>query len=140
MSTRYTFVNSEKKEDAEKLAKILTGIRDHCDAELAKAESEAPLMEEVIEDIQLRLRQAIQNCEPWYKDDKDDIGTYHVQGFSWASHNGFRSLSDIQAFLDSHPDWHIEDEYGTAVSLENFEKLVSGKTYAVRLPSSAAVK
>lgn len=140
MSTRYTFVNSKKREEAEKLGKVLTGIRDYCNAELAKAEIESPMMSDTIEDIKHLLGRALQNCNPWYKENEDDIGTFHSRGFSWAVYNGYQGLDDVREFLDTHPGFHIEDEYGTKVSLDNFISLVSGNACPISLPGEASTR
>jgi len=140
MSTGYTLVNSKKKDDAQKLAKVLSDIQEHCRLELNKAEKEAPLMSDIIEDIRLQLRRALQNCSPWYREDEYSIGTNHGSGFDWAIHNCFRGVEDVRAFLDGHPDYHIEDEYGSEVSLENFAALVSGNACAISLPREVSGK
>lgn len=140
MSTKYTFVNSKKCEEAEKLAKVLTGIQEHCNVELAKAERESPMMSDTIEDIKHQLRRALQNCDPWYKEDEDDIGTFHSRGFSWAVYNGYQGEDDVRAFLDTHPGFHIEDEYGNKVSLDYFMSLVSGNACPISFPGEASTK
>lgn len=120
MSTGYRFVNNQRKEEAGKLSEILAGIKEHYTSELGKAKETLPLMEGAIEDIEFALRGAILNCSPEYVSDEDVIGRSSGKEFHWRVDNGFNGMEDVRQFQKDHPDYHIEDEYGTEIAMKDF--------------------
>ena len=124
MSTEYRFVNNQRKDEAGKLSKILAGIKEHYVSGLGKAKEALPLMEGAIEDIEFALRGAILNCSPEYVADEDVIGRSSGRDFHWRADNGFRGMEDVRQLQKDHPDYHVEDEYGTEIALKDLRAIV----------------
>lgn len=120
MSTEYRFVNNQRKDEAEKLFKVLGKIKEHYTSELKQAKEALPLMGDAIEDIEFALRRAILTCTPEYVADEDVLGRSSGKEFHWRVDNSFSGPEDVRQFQKDHPDYHIEDECGTKVTLKDF--------------------
>ena len=45
--------------------------------------------------------------------------------FSWRGENGFRDIFSVEQWLRDNPEFSIYDEYGTAITWEQFKEAVA---------------
>ena len=53
------------------------------------------------------------------------IGTARAGHFSWRVENGFRDIFSVEQWLRDNPEFSIYDEYGTAITWEQFKEAVA---------------
>lgn len=53
------------------------------------------------------------------------IGTARAGHFSWRAENGFRDLFSVEQWLRNNPEFSIYDEYGKAITWEQFKEAVA---------------
>jgi len=92
-------------------------------ARLQQFSEEHPLIQDLVENTQSSISGA---TLIWSVDDDIEeyvIGASTARGFSFCPDNGLSSVRDVASFLETHPGFIIEDEYGTEILLEKFKKI-----------------
>ena len=124
MSTEYRVVDKNRKQALEKLQTFLAGERD---ALLDRARSffqEHPELADFCEDQLYRMKKTDALRVMDYQLKRNTIGVSKRTGFSWRLRNGFRDAYSVQEFLNQHPGWVIESEYGDEIPLEQFLRII----------------
>lgn len=124
MSTQYMFVKEQRRKEADQLSAILQIINNNAKNALADARETLPEMMDDIDTIGFELDAAIRRCSPSCYGENEIIGNSSSTRFSWRTDNGFSDIGSVEEFLAGHPGWRIEDEYGTAIPLGEFRKIV----------------
>lgn len=125
MSTEYCFVSTDRKKQVADLKAILERERDALLERLAAFGATHPLVKEDIDDFTFSLRQCVNSAALQATDDDEHtIGVSTSAKFHWNTSSGFCKVEDVERFLAENPDFVIEDEYGSLVSLENFKAVL----------------
>lgn len=124
MSTEYRFVNKEKKEQIDQLRQMLEKERDALVAKIYRFGEKNPLTASSVEDVVFSIRQGMSGAQLQAFDDDEIIGVATSAKFHWNTSNGFQSISDVEQFLTDHPDYSIENDYGSLISLCDFKASV----------------
>lgn len=124
MSIEYMFVKEQRRKEAEQLSAILQIINENIRSALDGARETLPEMAVDIDTIGFELNAVIRRCSPDRYGENEIVGVSTSKQFSWREDNGFSGISSVEEFLAGHPGWHIEDEYGTAIPLGEFRKIV----------------
>lgn len=124
MSTQYEFVKRQVVEEVATLQEKLFAIQTECIDRI----KELPVSSE-LEDIKSDLLDKISNQFLFQIEEPESasvvIGTARAGRFSWRAENGFRGLISVEQWLRSNPEYSIYDEYGTAITLEQFKEAVA---------------
>ena len=124
MSTQYEFVKRQVVEEVATLQEKLFAIQTECIDRI----KELPVSSE-LEDIKSDLLDKISNQFLFQIEDPESasvvIGTARAGRFSWRAENGFRDRISVEQWLRSNPEYSIYDEYGTAITLEQFKEAVA---------------
>ncbi len=123
MSTQYEFVKRQIVEEVAELQKKLIAIQTDCIKRI-KAIAVTP----ELEDIKDGVLDKISNQFLFQVEEPDSasvvIGTARAGHFSWRADNGFRDLFSVEQWLRNNPEFSIYDEYGTAITWEQFKEAV----------------
>lgn len=123
MSTQYEAVKTHIYEEVSSINKQLHMIQEDCIRQIngiAVSEELSERKEDLIEKLSSGALFSIEEPESA----SVVIGTARAGHFSWRSENGFRDLYSFERWLEAHPEFHIVDEYGTAISLNEFKSVV----------------
>lgn len=123
MSTQYEFVKQHVFDEVSAFQEQLQLIQDDCIRRIKEISVSSEL-----EDIKEELVEKLSNRYLFCVDEPDSasvvIGTARAGHFSWRSDNGFRDFASIELWLQRHPEFSISDEYGKAISLEQFKEVL----------------
>lgn len=125
MSTEYRVVDKNRKQA---LGKLQTFLNKERDALLDRTRSffhEHPELEDFCEDQLYRMKKTDALRVMDYQLKRHTIGVSKRTGFSWRLRNGFRDADSVREFLNQHPGWVIESEYGDEIPLEQFLQNIS---------------
>lgn len=124
MSTQYEFVKRQVVEEVAALQEKLIAIQTDCINRI----KELPVTSE-LEDIKDDLLDKISNQFLFQVEEPESasvvIGTARAGHFSWRADNGFRDLFSVEQWLRNNPEFSIYDEYGTAITWEQFKEVVA---------------
>lgn len=123
MSTQYEAIKTHIYEEVSSIKKQLHMIQEDCVRkinEITVSEDLSERKEDLIEKLSSGTLFSIEEPESA----SVVIGTARAGHFSWRSENGFRDLYSFERWLEAHPEFSIMDEYGTAISLHEFEDIV----------------
>lgn len=124
MSTQYEFVKRQVVEEVAALQERLIAIQADCVNQIKAI----PITSE-LEDIKENLLDKISNQFLFHIEEPESasvvIGTARAGHFSWRSENGFRDLISVEQWLRNNPEFSIYDEYGTAVTLDQFKEVLA---------------
>lgn len=124
MSTQYEFVKTQVVEEIASFQNQLHTIQDECINRI-KAVTVSPELADLKDD----LIDKISNQYLFHVEEPESasivIGTARAGHFSWRADNGFRDLIAVEQWLHNNPEFSIYDEYGAAVSLEQFKGVVA---------------
>lgn len=124
MSTQYSVVNTRITEEVAEFQKKVSAIRAECLRMMREASVSADL-QEIKEDLidKLSDRALFSVEEP--EGTSIVIGTARAGHFSWRVENGFRDIFSVEQWLRDNPEFSIYDEYGTAITWEQFKEAVA---------------
>lgn len=124
MSTQYEFVKRQVVEEVAALQERLIAIQADCVNQIKAI----PITSE-LEDIKENLLDKISNQFLFHVEEPESasvvIGTARAGHFSWRSENGFRDLISVELWLRNNPEFSIYDEYGTAVTWDQFKEVIA---------------
>lgn len=124
MSTQYEFVKRQVVEEVTTLQEKLFAIQKECINRI----KELPVTSE-LEDTMDELLNKISNQFLFQIEEPESasvvIGTARAGHFSWRSENGFRDLISVEQWLRNNPEFSIYDEYGTAVTWDQFKEVIA---------------
>lgn len=124
MSTQYEFVKRQVVEEVAALQERLIAIQADCVNQIKAI----PITSE-LEDIKETLLDKISNQFLFHVEEPESasvvIGTARAGHFSWRSENGFRDLISVEQWLRNNPEFSIYDEYGTAVTWDQFKEVIA---------------
>ena len=124
MSTQYEFVKRQVVEEVAALQERLIAIQADCVNQIKAI----PITSE-LEDIKETLLDKISNQFLFHVEEPESasvvIGTARAGHFSWRSENGFRDLISVEQWLRNNPEYSIYDEYGTAVTWDQFKEVIA---------------
>lgn len=124
MSTQYEFVKRQVVEEVTTLQEKLFAIQKECINRI----KELPVTSE-LEDTMDELLNKISNQFLFQIEEPESasvvIGTARASHFSWRSENGFRDLISVEQWLRNNPEFSIYDEYGTAVTWDQFKEVIA---------------
>ena len=124
MSTQYEFVKRQVVEEVAALQERLIAIQADCVNQIKAI----PITSE-LEDIKENLLDKISNQFLFHVEEPESasvvIGTARAGHFSWRSENGFRDLISVELWLRNNPEYSIYDEYGTAVTWDQFKEVIA---------------
>lgn len=124
MSTQYEFVKRQVVEEVAALQERLIAIQADCVNQIKAI----PITSE-LEDIKETLLDKISNQFLFHVEEPESasvvIGTARAGHFSWRSENGFRDLISVELWLRNNPEFSIYDEYGTAVTWDQFKEVIA---------------
>lgn len=124
MSTQYEFVKRQVVEEVAALQERLIAIQADCVNQIKAI----PITSE-LEDIKENLLDKISNQFLFHVEEPESasvvIGTARAGHFSWRSENGFRDLISVEQWLRNNPEFSIYDEYGTAVTWDQFKEVIA---------------
>lgn len=124
MSIEYQFVKKKAKDDSKELLALLKSERDALAAKLKTFAAEHPDMEDNVEDIIFELQRSLSSLPSDPGRDDHIIGIAVSHRFDWRYDNGFYGVADVQKFLENHPGFVIQNEYGAELSLTDFKESV----------------
>ena len=124
MSTQYEFVKRQVIEEVTTLQEKLFAIQKECINRI----KELPVTSE-LEDTMDELLNKISNQFLFQIEEPESasvvIGTARAGHFSWRFENGFRDLISVEQWLRNNPEFSIYDEYGTAVTWDQFKEVIA---------------
>ena len=124
MSTQYEFVKRQIVEEVADLQEKLIAIQTDCINRI----KELPVTSD-LEDTMDELLNKISNQFLFQIEEPESasvvIGTARSGRFSWRADNGFRDLFSVEQWLRNNPEFSIYDEYGTAITWEQFKETVA---------------
>ena len=124
MNTQYEFVKRQVVEEVAALQERLIAIQADCVNQIKAI----PITSE-LEDIKETLLDKISNQFLFHVEEPESasvvIGTARAGHFSWRSENGFRDLISVEQWLRNNPEFSIYDEYGTAVTWDQFKEVIA---------------
>ena len=124
MSTQYEFVKTQVVEDIAAFQEQLHAIQTDCINRIKAV----PVSSE-LDNLKDDLIEKISNHYLFHVEEPESasvvIGTARAGHFSWRADNGFRDLMAVEQWLRNNPEFSIYDEYGTAVTLEQFKEVVA---------------
>lgn len=124
MSTQYEFVKRQLVEEVAELQEKLIAIQTDC---IRRIKEIAVTPE--LEDIKDEVLDKISNQFLFQVEEPDSaslvIGTARAGRFSWRADNGFRDLYSVEQWQRNNPEFSIYDEYGTAITWEQFKEVVA---------------
>ena len=124
MSTQYEFVKRQVVEEVTALQEKLIAIQADCINWI----KEIPVTSD-LEDTMDELLNKISNQFLFQIEEPESasvvIGTARAGHFSWRSENGFRALISVEQWLRNNPEFSIYDEYGTAVTWDQFKEVIA---------------
>lgn len=127
MSTQYLFVNTELSDKIQVFQRQLATLK----AEYLTKIQQIPVDKD-LEDVRDRFIEQVSSAHIFEIDEPEDtrivIGTARAARFQWRYENGFCDLSTVKRWMERWPKFSIVDEYGTAVSLEEFTG-ISGRVH-----------
>lgn len=127
MSIEYRFIKKKTKDDSEKLLALLERERAALTAKLEVFAEEHPDMEGNVESIIFALRRDMSSLLLDLDQDDHIIGVAVSRRFDWRSDNGFCGISDVQKFLEKHPGFIIQNDYGDEISLTDFKSSIKSR-------------
>ena len=107
MSTQYEFMKRQVVEEVAALQEKLIAIQADCINRI----KEIPVTSD-LEDTMEESASVV-------------IGTARAGHFSWRVENGFRDIFSVEQWLRDNPEFSIYDEYGTAITWEQFKEAVA---------------
>lgn len=123
MSTQYILVNSEVADKIQAFQRQLDELK----SEYLEKIQLIPVDEE-LEDVRNCLMERLCGTHVFEIDEPEDtrfvIGTARSGRFQWRYENGFYNLFTVKRWMEHRPQFSIVDEYGVAVSLEEFTDLI----------------
>lgn len=123
MSTQYILVNAKVAEQTQALQEQLGALK----VEYLDRIQQIPISQE-LDEVRARLIEKISTGHSFEVDEPDDIrfviGTARANKFQWRYENGFYDLFTVRRWIERWPEFTIVDEYGTAVSLEEFADII----------------
>ena len=124
MSTQYEFVKRQIVEEVADFQEKISAIQTDCINRIKAV----PVSSE-LEDIKDDLLDKISNQFLFQIEEPESasvvIGTARAGHFSWRAENGFRDLFSVEQWLRNNPEFSIYDEYGTAITWEQFKEAVA---------------
>ena len=139
MSTQYEFMKRQVVEEVAALQEKLIAIQADCINRI----KEIP----VTSDLEDTMDELLRGLGDVYKRQMDEllnkisnqflfqieepesasvvIGTARAGHFSWRVENGFRDIFSVEQWLRDNPEFSIYDEYGTAITWEQFKEAVA---------------
>lgn len=122
MSTQYLFVNAELSDKIQVFQRQLATLK----AEYLTKIQQIPVDKD-LEDVRDRFIEQVSSAHIFEIDEPEDtriVGTARAARFQWRYENGFCNLSTMKRRMERWPKFSIVDEYGTAVSLEEFAGII----------------
>lgn len=124
MSTQYEFVKTRVVEDIAVFQEQLRTIQADCINRIKSI----PVSSE-LEDTKDNVLDKLSNQFLFQIEEPESasvvIGTARAGHFSWRAENGFRDLISVEQWLHNNPEFNIYDEYGTAITFEQFKEVVA---------------
>lgn len=124
MSTQYLFMKRQVVEEVAALQEKLIAIQADCINRI----KEIPVTSD-LEDTMDELLNKISNQFLFQIEEPESasvvIGTARAGHFSWRVENGFRDIFSVEQWLRDNPEFSIYDEYGTAITWEQFKEAVA---------------
>ena len=115
MSTQYEFMKRQVVEEVAALQEKLIAIQADCINRMEDT------MDELLNKISNQFLFQIEEPESA----SVVIGTARAGHFSWRVENGFRDIFSVEQWLRDNPEFSIYDEYGTAITWEQFKEAVA---------------
>ena len=124
MSTQYEFMKRQVVEEVAALQEKLIAIQADCINRIKEIPVTSDLedtMDELLNKISNQFLVQIEEPESA----SVVIGTERAGHFSWRVENGFRDIFSVEQWLRDNPEFSIYDEYGTAITWEQFKEAVA---------------
>ena len=122
MSTQYEFMKRQVVEEVAALQEKLIAIQADCINRIKEIPVTSDLEDTMDEQVLLRkFKSALEEPESA----SVVIGTARAGHFSWRVENGFRDIFSVEQWLRDNPEFSIYDEYGTAITWEQFKEAVA---------------
>ena len=119
VSTTYYLVNPERVKRYDVFEAEVNAVKEECFRKISEID-----VPEYLEDAKDDVLETLRNHTLLGLLDSTEydkgIGTRTSDGFRWCYENGFRDVYCLMEFLQKHPEYEIQDEYRTPISLEMF--------------------
>lgn len=124
MSTEYGFVDKRKKESLLHYGRFLNEQKEALTKALEKYKEQNPGVQAEVDDSLLNMMSCNLFKHPEVMRDKHIIAVSTSTCWYWRHDNCFGSLEDVRKFLDTHPDYVIENEYGVVIPYSELEEII----------------